>query len=156
MSFGLPFIIEKWNYSKMFVWESGLKFPRKIYVKHFFCYLQVPLRPPTASSNASSTSRPSLALSHKMKGFRKDMQQKISRLRSRSAERISKRLQNRSSDRHDVSIRWVNYFVYCLFLVRCQNVNTCFRNPFWNAYFLHIILDFDFHDVSKVRSNLLM
>lgn len=66
--------------------------------------LSVPLRPPTASSNASSTSRPSLALSHKMKGFRKDMQQKISRLRSRSAERISKRLQNRSSDRHDVSI----------------------------------------------------
>ena len=66
-------------------------------------FFQVPLRPPTASSNSSSTSRPSLALAHKMKGFRKDMQQKISRLRSRSAERISKRLQQRG-DRHDISI----------------------------------------------------
>ena len=72
---------------------------------------QVPLRPPTASSNASSTSRPSLALANKMKGFRKDMQQKISRLRSRSAERISKRLQTQQerADRrrsgHEVSSR---------------------------------------------------
>ena len=111
----------------------------------FFSYFQVPLRPPTASSNASSTSRPSLALSHKMKGFRKDMQQKISRLRSRSAERISKRLQNRSSDRHDVSIRWANCFVYLSFLVRCQNEITCFRNPFQNANFLYLWDD----DVSK-------
>ena len=62
----------------------------------FFFVLQV--RPPTAASNASSTtSRPSLALAHKMKGLRKDMQEKISRLRSRSAERISKRRSLRRS-----------------------------------------------------------
>ena len=50
------------------------------------------MRPPTASSTTSTTSRPSLALAHRMRGIRRDMQEKISRLRSRSAERISKRL----------------------------------------------------------------
>ena len=108
---------------------------------YFFSYFQVPLRPPTASSNASSTSRPSLALSHKMKGFRKDMQQKISRLRSRSAERISKRLQNRSSDRHDVSIRWVNYFVYCLFFNQVPKCKYLFEKSIFKCLFsIHIRL----------------
>lgn len=68
--------------------EIGSFFGFKLKLSLYF--FQV--RPPTASSNASSTSRPSLALAHKMKGLRKDMQEKISRLRSRSAERISKRL----------------------------------------------------------------
>ena len=115
----------------MFSRKSGLN-SKNEYI--FFSYFQVPLRPPTASSNASSTSRPSLALSHKMKGFRKDMQQKISRLRSRSAERISKRLQNRSSDRHDVSIRWANYLV---FLVRCQNCKYLFQKSILKCLFLY-------------------
>ena len=35
--------------------------------------------------------RPSLNLAHKMKGLRNDVQKKFSRLRSRSAERISQR-----------------------------------------------------------------
>ena len=136
-TFATECIIEKLDYSKMFVWKSGLKF-KNIYI--FFSYFQVPLRPPTASSNASSTSRPSLALSHKMKGFRKDMQQKISRLRSRSAERISKRLQNRSSDRHDVSIRWVNYLVnYCLFFSQMPKCKYLFEKSIFKCLFsIHI------------------
>ena len=36
-----------------------------------------------------------------MKGIRKDMQQKISRLRSRSAERISKRILHRQKSSND-------------------------------------------------------
>ena len=70
----------------------------QILTKNFHFVFQV--RPPTASSNSSSTSRPSLALAHRMRGLRKDMQEKISRLRSRSAERISKRLLHRNEGRN--------------------------------------------------------
>eukprot|EP00094_Tigriopus_californicus_P012699 TCALIF_12276-PA protein Name:"Similar to SASH3 SAM and SH3 domain-containing protein 3 (Bos taurus)" AED:0.20 eAED:0.20 QI:110/1/1/1/0.6/0.83/6/59/865 len=45
----------------------------------------------SSSSSAASVNRPSLSLAHKMKGFRQDVQKRISRLRSRSAERISQR-----------------------------------------------------------------
>lgn len=63
-------------------------------------------RPPTSASNSSTTSRPSLALAHKMRGLRKDVQEKFSRLRSRSAERISKRsLSGRNSSPDRVSQR---------------------------------------------------
>lgn len=56
----------------------------------------------SSSSSAASVNRPSLSLAHKMKGFRQDVQKRISRLRSRSAERISQRstvMGGRSPDR---------------------------------------------------------
>eukprot|EP00095_Tigriopus_kingsejongensis_P006347 maker-scaffold390_size186308-snap-gene-0.29 protein:Tk06347 transcript:maker-scaffold390_size186308-snap-gene-0.29-mRNA-1 annotation:"sam and sh3 domain-containing protein 3" len=56
----------------------------------------------TSTSNMSSgaVNRPSLSLAHKMKGFRQDVQKRFSRLRSRSAERISQRsMMGRSPER---------------------------------------------------------
>ena len=77
----------------------------------FFSFLWLQVRPPTAASNSSSTtSRPSLALAHKMKGLRKDVQEKISRLRSRSAERISNKrrsLRRSSPSEERVGTQWV-------------------------------------------------
>ena len=81
----------------------------------FFSFLWLQVRPPTAASNSSSTtSRPSLALAHKMKGLRKDVQEKISRLRSRSAERISNKrrsLRRSSPSEERVETRWDSHIV---------------------------------------------
>ena len=86
-----------------------------IFFQKFFSILLLQVRPPTAASNSSSTtSRPSLALAHKMKGLRKDVQEKISRLRSRSAERISNKrrsLRRSSPSEERVETRWDSHIV---------------------------------------------
>ncbi len=64
--------------------------------------LDFQVRSPQHAQNQAA--RPSFALANKMKGLRKDVKEKLTRLRSRSAERISKRsLRNRSPSQRSTS-----------------------------------------------------